>query len=153
MGVFYRNVVLLCHNLFNTNQMTRKFIQFIYNYHIFSILCGLGIIFLCLIRIPLQENTIEIPNFDKIVHFTMYLFLGGAYLFESTHKRTSSMLWIYTKNLIYCGIMAGGLELAQMYLTSYRSGEWLDFWCGMAGAFTSCVVAVLIRLAFRSRGR
>lgn len=141
------------HYLFNKLQMTRKFIQFVYNYHIFSILCGLGIIFLCFIRIPLQENPIQIPNFDKIVHFTMYLLLGGAYLFESTHKRTSSMLWIYTKNLIYCGIMAGAIELAQMYLTSYRSGEWLDWWFGVAGAFTSCVVAVLIRLAFRSRGR
>jgi VanZ family protein len=133
--------------------MTRKFIQFIYNYHIYSILCGLGIIVLCMIRIPIQESTIQIPNFDKIVHFTMYLFLGSAYLFESAHRRTGGMLWVYTKNMIYCAIMAGGLELAQMYLTTYRSGEWLDFWCGVAGALTSCLVAVLVRLAFRSRGR
>lgn len=133
--------------------MTRKFIQFIYNYHIFSIICGLGIIFLCLIRIPLQETPIVIPYFDKIVHYTMYLLLGCAYLFESSHKRIDGMLWIYTKNLIYCGIMAGAIELAQRYLTEYRSGEWLDFWFGMAGALTSCGVAVLIRLAFRSHGR
>jgi len=133
--------------------MTRKIIQFIYNYHIFSILCGLGILFLCLIRIPLQESPIVIPYFDKIVHYIMYLMLGCAYLFESSHKRINGMLWIYTKNLIYCGIMAGAIELAQRYLTEYRSGEWLDFWFGMAGALTSCVVAVLIRLAFRSRGR
>lgn len=133
--------------------MTRKFIQFIYNYHIFSILCGLAIIFLCLIRIPLQENPIQVPYFDKIVHFTMYLMLGCAYLFESSHKRINGMLWIYTKNLIYCGIMAGVIELVQGYMTDYRSGEWLDWWFGMAGALTSCGVAVLIRLAFRSHGR
>ena len=133
--------------------MTRKIIQFIYNYHIFSILCGLGIIFLCMIRIPLQDSPVQIPNFDKIVHFTMYLMLGSAYLFESSHRRVGGMLWIYTKNMIYCGLMAGAIELAQMYLTSYRSGEWLDWWFGVAGAFTSCVVTVLIRLAFRSHGR
>lgn len=143
-----------CGIIFQTNhQMTRKFIQFIYNYHIFSILCGLGIIVLCMIRIPMKETPIEIPYFDKIVHYTMYLLLGCAYLFESSHRRIGGMLWIYTKNLIYCGIMAGAIELAQRYLTEYRSGEWLDFWFGMAGALTSCVVAVLIRLAFRSHGR
>jgi VanZ family protein len=133
--------------------MTRKFIQFIYDYHIFSILCGLAIIILCLIRIPLKDKPIEIPNFDKIVHFVMYLLLGCAYLFESSHRRKGSMLQIYVKNLIYCGIMAGAIELAQMYLTSYRSGEWLDWWFGMAGAATSCVVGVLARLAFRLHGR
>jgi VanZ family protein len=133
--------------------MTRKFIQFIYNYHIYSILCGLGIIVLCMIRIPMQETQIQIPHFDKIVHFTMYLMLGSAYLFESAHRRTGGMLRVYTKNMIYCGLMAGAIELAQMYLTSYRSGEWLDWWFGVAGAATSCVVAILVRLAFQSRGR
>jgi VanZ family protein len=133
--------------------MTQKFIRFIYNYHLVSLLFGFGIIALCMIKIPPQENQIEIPNFDKIVHFCMYVFLAGAYLFESSYKRTSGMPWNYIKALIYCGLMAGAIELGQRYLTDYRSGEWLDWWFGMAGAATSCVVAILIRLAFRSRGR
>jgi VanZ family protein len=133
--------------------MTSKFAFILYKYHIASILMGFGIIALCLIPLPSDNSGINIPNFDKIVHYVMYVFLCGAYLFESSHKPTSGGLMNYAKGLFYCAIMAGSIELIQMYLTTYRSGEWLDFWFGMAGAFTSCLVAVLIRLAFRSRGR
>jgi hypothetical protein len=133
--------------------MTRKIVKYIYKFHVFSIVLGLGIIALCLIQIPDTDEAITIPYFDKIVHYLMYLFLGGAYLFESSHKEKSGLFWNYAKEMIYCGLMAGAIELAQGYLTDYRSSEWLDFWFGMAGAFTSCVAAISIRLAFRSHGR
>lgn len=133
--------------------MTNQFAFFLYKYHIASVLLGFGIIGLCLIPIPSDNSGINIPYFDKIVHYVMYVLLCAAYLFESSHKPTSGRLLNYAKGLFYCAIVAGAIELAQLYLTTYRSGEWLDFWFGMAGALTSCLVALLIRRAFRSRGR
>ena len=140
----------------STRDMIKKTADFLYRYHIFTIICALGIIGLCLMRIPLQDNSIQIKNFDKIVHFLMYLFLGTAYLFESRHKRSDSgwkTAWTYTKCMVFCAALAGAVELAQAGVTDYRSGDWMDWYWGLAGAFTSCAVAGLFRLAFQLRGR
>ena len=133
--------------------MNEKIIRFFYKKHVASVLLGVGIVALCMIQMPNEEQAMTWPYFDKLVHFLMYLFLCGAYLFESSHKPSSGRMLNYLKGLIYCAIMAGTIELAQKYLTTYRSAEWLDFFAGMAGAITSCGLAILIRLAFRSRGR
>jgi VanZ family protein len=133
--------------------MPQRIARFIYRYHIASIIGGLGIITICLIKLPDNESGITWPYFDKLVHYIMYLCLCGAYLFESSHKSTSGRFWNYAKGLFYCAVMAGAIEIAQETLTDYRSADWWDFWAGMAGALTSCGVAVLVRLSFRSRGR
>lgn len=133
--------------------MTKNIVLFLYKFHIVSIILGFGIIGLCFIKLPADNDGINIPYFDKIVHYIMYLFLCSAYLFESSHKASSGRFLNYVKGLFYCAIMAGTIELAQIFLTTYRSGEWADFWAGMAGAITSCLAAILIRLAFRSHGR
>lgn len=133
--------------------MAEKFIHTVYKYHLFSIFCGLGIVLLCMVHIPQQNTGIDIPYFDKYVHFFMYLLLGCAYLFESTHRKKDGLLKAYLKNLLYCAVVAGTIEIAQAYLTSYRSGEWLDFWAGMAGALLSCGVAESARRAFRLHDR
>ena len=40
--------------------------------------------------------------------------------------------------------LGGGLELAQKYLTTCRSGEWLDFMANSAGVVLAALVAVIL---------
>jgi VanZ family protein len=133
--------------------MQLKLPVFIYKYHLLSIFTGLGILLLCLIKMPPNNDGITIPDFDKIVHFTMYLTLSGTYLIESTQRSDKSFFRICLGAILTAAIFGGAIELVQMYFTTYRSGEWKDWFCDLAGAFTSCAAGGFFRLAFRSHGR
>ncbi len=77
-----------------------------------------------------------IPHFDKIVHFLMYLTLGFVFMFEyyiHHHKTISKISKILILPLIYGGLM----ELLQLLITSYRSGDWWDMLANSCGIFTA----------------
>lgn len=102
------------------------------------------ILFLSLFNPP-RTKLDNVTYIDKIAHICMY---GGLEL----------VIWIeYLRQhnvldrirIIFLGIMApivlGGLmELAQMYLTAKRSGEWADFAADTIGVLSGAAVGYFL---------
>lgn len=96
-----------------------------------SLICSLVIIILSLAPIGAPEVASDVPFFDKWAHFVMY---GGLsfLLFLESHEFLTLPLSILL--LLYACLLGGLMELGQAYLTTYRSGEWLDFLADSVGA-------------------
>ncbi len=79
---------------------------------------------------------LDIPNFDKVVHFTFYFVAGilGVFFFHAIKKdfvQKTSLLVIFLLGLIGYGII---IEVLQANLTTYRSAELLDVMANSTGA-------------------
>lgn len=95
-------------------------------------LTSLGVVILSVMPIPEVEPLEEVPLIDKWVHFVMY----GAVAMAAWHDRfrrkpaprsprpDRATLLLAT---LYPAALGGLMELVQAYLTTYRSGDWLDF--------------------------
>lgn len=116
----------------------------------FSLLIVLAVIALSVMPFPEIKMAEDIPFVDKWVHFVMY---GGvAFVIwiemarrekkKSNHKtHMQSLVW----GLFFPAILGGVLELIQEYLTTTRSGEWLDFLADSIGAVLGALVGAGIR--------
>ena len=86
------------------------------------------IVLLSLLPIPDVNVGVQVPLADKWTHMVMYgvLTLIIWYEYRRSHDRWSVpklVLFAFLAPIAFGGLM----ELAQMYLTTCRSGEWLDF--------------------------
>ncbi len=109
-----------------------------------SLTCILLIWYLCIWFMPPEMPLKDVKFIDKWTHFVMY---GG----------TCSVIWIeylrcHTKlnpmRLFLLAwlapvLMSGCIELIQNYLTTNRSGEWLDFAANTCGATIGNVVGII----------
>ncbi len=84
---------------------------------------------------------INIPHFDKIVHFAMYSIL--QYLFILKFSKTSCKLKL-TSFLLITGIFSVtysiSMEFAQAYLFEKRSGDIFDVLANTTGIITVIIV-------------
>lgn len=90
------------------------------------------------------NNFSTIPHFDKIVHFLMYFTLAFVFMFEyyiHHHKTISNISKILILPLIYGGIM----ELLQLILTTYRSGNWWDMIANTSGIIAAFFAVKILR--------
>jgi VanZ family protein len=111
--------------------MERKFIR---KYPL-ALFTACVIICLSIFPIPEIPQTENVPFMDKWTHMVMY---GGFclviwYEYLRSHK-TINTLSITLFGYLCPIIMSGLLELAQEYLTTCRSGEWLDLLANTTGA-------------------
>ena len=113
-----------------------------------GLLITLAILVLSLARIPEVPVAEDVPLADKWTHMAMYATLTLAIWWQylRCHKRVN---WL---RLSLFGILApaawGGLmELAQAYLTTYRSGDWWDFVANCIGV----AIGVMLGLALRRK--
>ena len=111
--------------------MERKFIR---KYPL-ALFTACVIICLSIFPIPEIPQTENVPFMDKWTHMVMY---GGFclviwYEYLRSHK-TINTLSITLVGYLCPIIMSGLLELAQEYLTTCRSGEWLDLLANTTGA-------------------
>ncbi len=78
--------------------------------------------------IPVPE--VEVPDvafFDKWVHFLMYGILSAlVYLEMFYNNRRPAIGRLLFAGLLLPALLGGLLELAQAYLTTCRSGDWMD---------------------------
>ena len=117
-----------------------------------GLLIALAIVALSLAPFPEIPAAEDIPLADKWTHMVMYgsltLIIWIQYL--RSHQKTN---WV---KLVIGGILApaawGGLmELAQAYLTTYRSGDWLDFIANCIGVAIAVILGLAIQRKFCSK--
>ena len=109
-------------------------------------LCVALIWYLCLFRPPHISMLDGISGFDKVVHSCMYLGTCSVFWLESKlcqrPKRTALKLLL---GVVAPIVMSGIIELAQAYLTTYRSGEWADLAANSAGVVIAWGISPLIK--------
>ena len=110
----------------------------------FSIAVTLAIWVLCLIPIP-ETPLSDISLIDKWTHFVMYGVLTLVLLWERGKNPMKPMISVWQLLLIPI-VMGGLIELAQRYLTTCRSGEWLDF----VGDTIGVVIGAILYVAFHA---
>lgn len=108
-----------------------------------SLICSIAIIILSLAPVGAPEVARDVPFFDKWAHFVMY---GGLSFLLFLESRRFLTLPLSLLLLLYACLMGGLMELGQAYLTTYRSGEWLDFLADSVGA----VLGGGLMLAYRT---
>lgn len=126
-------------------------IRFIRKYPL-SLLIIATILFLSLFNPP-KTRLDDVSNIDKIAHVCMY---GGLELviWIEYLRHHSNLNWLRILLLgIIAPILLGGLlELAQMYLTQQRSGEWADFIADSIGILIGAVIGYFaIQTLFRKK--
>lgn len=121
-------------------------------YHGFSILCGLGILVLCTVKIPQQEEISKFQHIDKVTHFLMYFIFSATVILESVRIKSSpknKYLRICVSAILISAIFGGIIEIIQGTLTNYRSADIMDWLFDLGGAITAYLIVELIRRAFR----
>ena len=89
----------------------------------------------------------DIPLADKWTHMVMYgtLTLVIWLEYKRSHQRLDALRLVLFAFL--APIATGSaLELAQAYLTTCRSGEWLDFAANTIGVCCGTVLGLLLRV-------
>jgi VanZ family protein len=80
--------------------------------------------------------TVKVNNFDKLIHCLMTVGLSIIVFFNQTlyFKRVRTIRRIWFATWLIPVIYTGGIEILQEVASTYRSGDWVDFWASMAGA-------------------
>ena len=105
--------------------------------YFWSILISAIVIIISIIPIPEVPQLEGVPLMDKWVHFLMYGAVACCVWSDYYRNRKDKKI---TKNsvfwtLAYPILLGGLLELWQNYLTTCRSGEWLDLFADSIGTF------------------
>lgn len=97
------------------------------------------------------KRTESIAHLDKVVHFVMYFWFCAIFWFESLKQSSGIIRWYMILDTIIFPIAFGGImEYLQYAMTSYRTGDLMDFVYNIAGVlcavvFSICVTRPLIR--------
>ena len=120
-----------------------------------TFLLALAIVLLSLLPVPDVRMTVEVPLMDKWTHRVMYGVLTLVIWLEyiRAHKQMRGLRLLLLAFLAPIA-MGGALELMQAYLTTCRSGEWLDFVANSIGAVVGAGCGLLAsRLGGRSSAK
>jgi VanZ family protein len=107
--------------------------------------------------LSLGRGTSSVPSFtglDKIAHLLMYAFLCVVIWFEYYRSHTMFSLRKMVMGAVVAPVLFSGmLELFQEYLTTYRSGDVVDFLFNTLGVLFAAVIGryVIRPLVFRLR--
>ena len=127
------------------------FIRFVREYPL-SVLCILLIWVLSLTPFFPETPLDDVQFIDKWTHLIMY---GGtcSVIWLEYLRRHDRIDWCKILLLPVLGmILLGGLmELLQVYCTTTRSGEWLDFWADSAGVLLGNALGLLFWWISRNR--
>jgi len=117
----------------------------------YSVLVTLVITILSTIPIPEVKPLEGVPLIDKWVHFVMYASLSIAMWIDqkNAHQPLSPSFYLWMIVLPSC--LGGILELVQAYLTTCRSGEWLDVIADTIGAVIGTVGCFIIGLIWNRK--
>ncbi len=105
-----------------------------------SLLCVI-ILILCFMNTNSLPQ-VEMTDFDKLVHFIMFLGVSGTVFFENSNyfRRAISFKQIFGGSFLFPTLFSGLIELMQEYFSPYRTGDWMDFLFDGAGAFVGIII-------------
>lgn len=103
--------------------------------------------------IPIKERTPldDVPFIDKWTHCVMYAGLAFAMWLDMKGYRRHLSTTAYCLVWLLPTLLGGLLELVQKYLTTCRSGEWMDFVADTVGALIATVVCYIISRLWQKR--
>ncbi len=108
----------------------------------YTLLWSLFVLVVCLIpgnEIP-SSPFINIPQFDKIVHFFFYFILSFLFLF-SLGKPLNS--FNYLASILYCLVLGVFIEFIQHYYIPNREGDIFDVLANFIGSLVGLFFFVL----------
>ena len=114
-------------------------------------MASFAIIVASLIPIPDNPPLGDVPLIDKWVHFVMYASLSSAMWIDQRNSHRQPLILYFFWMFILPSCLGGILELVQAYLTTCRSGEWLDAIADMIGAFIGTVGCYLISMVWNKK--
>lgn len=112
-----------------------------------TFLLAAAIMVVSLAPMPDMKMAADIPLMDKWTHMVMYGVLTLIIWLEYIKVHCQMCTW----KLLVLGFLApvalgGMLELMQAYLTTCRSGEWLDFVANTIGAIAGALIGLAIHI-------
>lgn len=109
-----------------------------------TFLLAFAIVLLSLLPIPDVRMPVKVPLVDKWTHMVMYGVLTLVIWLEyiRAHRQMRGLRLLLLAFLAPIA-MGGALELMQAYLTTCRSGEWLDFVANSIGAVVGASCGLL----------
>ena len=122
-----------------------KTILFFLKRHWISVPLCLVILYLCFMNTD-SLPSVGVVNFDKFVHFVMFLSVSGVIFFENTSylKNKTSLRTIIIFSFIFPTVYSGLIEIGQEHLAPTRVGDWMDFLFDGIGAFLGLIICMLI---------
>lgn len=104
---------------------------------------------LSLMPVP-EVKQIDVPLMDKWVHMLMYAALSATFWIGHllTHSRPVAM-HLLVGGLLLPVAWGGLMELGQAYLTTCRTGDWLDFVANTIGALLANAIGLALLAAWR----
>ena len=116
-----------------------------------SVITALAIWVVCMIPIP--ETPLDDVSFiDKWTHFVMYGTLTVVIWVEYA-LRHKVVAWrrLTALGVVLPVVMGCAVELAQAYLTTCRSGDWIDALCNAMGVLLGAAIGGSV-ICYRQRG-
>jgi VanZ family protein len=109
----------------------------LFKYYGPAILWALFIFTLCSIKLgKISSSPMFFPGFDKLVHSGFFLVLVVLYCYGLIRQQ-SHHVFSYKKVIaitVVAVIYGGIIELLQLYIFTWRSGEWDDLFADAVGA-------------------
>ena len=108
-------------------------------------LVSVVVVVLSTVPVPDVPELEDVPFFDKWVLFVMYASLSVAIWMDRRlicRRVMRPLLWVFL--FVYPSVMGGLMELVQAYLTTCRSGDWVDFYADMFGALLGLIVCASV---------
>ena len=106
------------------------------------------ILYACLAEASTIPKTsfFNIPNKDKIAHFTFYFVFSILWFLFANKKNTDKKSHIRTGIVIFtiATFLGGGVELSQYFFTNSRSAEWADAIANALGSAIGILFGLLI---------
>lgn len=116
-------------------------------YQIWAILWTIVILVLCNMKMPASDGPgFFFEGFDKLVHLGFFFILTIFLLYgkiNHQHNYSFRTLTIF-KIIVVTAALGAGIELLQWKVFTYRSAEWWDFACDMAGVFMGVFSYILL---------
>ena len=110
-----------------------------------SALTTLLIFVLSIVPVPEVPQLEGVTLFDKWVHIAMYAFLAIVIWWEAGRRPRPLSLRLFAMAVLFPITFGGAMELWQAYLTTCRSGDWLDFAANSVGVALALPIGLLIR--------
>ncbi|WP_158961508.1 VanZ family protein [Myroides fluvii] len=117
-------------------------------YFILGLFWTCFILYACLAEassIP-KTSFFNIPNKDKIAHFTFYFVFSLIWFLFSNKKNKDKKAKIRTGIVIFtiATFLGGGVELIQLFFTNSRSAEWADCIANSLGSAIGVLLGLFI---------